>query len=805
MTDTSALGTSQAETTTIVRQASGELPTSITDALGRRTDIAYDPSGNVTTATRLAGTANAVTTTMTYEPVFNQVKTVTDPLSHTTTYDYYADGSLKTVTDPLSKVTTFTDNVAGQPLTVKDPTNKTTTFEYAFGDQTAAIDPLGAKTKRYVDAAGRVASVVDPMANLTKTDFDALNRPTKVTDPLAGLTQFTYDPNGNILTLSDPRNGVTTYTYDSMDRVATRKDPLLKTESYIYDGNGNLTKVTDRLGLVTTYQYDPLNRKTFAGFKTQGTSPNFTYESTIGYTYDAGNRTRTAVDSLAGTVALGYDDLDRLTSDSSPQGTTSYGYDNAGRQTSMTLTGQPQVTYLYDNADRLTLITQGAASVASTYDDAGRLLTSTLPNGFVGTYTYDDDSHIKTLTYTTGSTTIGDLSYTYDASGHRTTAGGSLARVSLPTAVSTTTYNADNQLTKWASTATQPTYDLNGNMLADGTYTYTWNARHQLTQVKQGTTVTAAYGYDALGRRISKTLSGTTTGFAYQGGNFIQEKNGSGTPTANLLAGGTDQTFSRTDSAGARYFLTDALGSSVGLVDGAGTTQTSYTYEPYGKTTVTGSSNGNAQQFTGRENDGPLYYYRARYYNPTFGRFISEDTAGQAGSGPNLYVYADDDPVIWRDPTGKITAGLCFSAAGVLGFFGAVGEVCLVGSSAGELGVTVSGGGGGAVGAGVSGTIGFQGSTADRIDDLGGPFVYAGARAGFAGSGSVNGFQGRGTTNSLVTGGEVAVGVGEGASWMLGFTATKVFHIDPVGFFSHFNPLNIFGDDQGILGRRKSV
>ncbi len=126
----------------------------------------------------------------------------------------------------------------------------------------------------------------------------------------------------------------------------------------------------------------------------------------------------------------------------------------------MTLTGQPQITYGYDNADRMTSITQGAASVGSTYDDAGRPLTSTLPNGVVGTYTYDDDSHVKAITYTTGSTTVGDLSYTYDASGHRTTAGGSLARVSLPTAVSTTTYNADNQLTKWASAATQPTYDL---------------------------------------------------------------------------------------------------------------------------------------------------------------------------------------------------------------------------------------------------------------------------------------------------------------------------------------------------------
>jgi YD repeat-containing protein len=443
------------------------------------------------------------------------------------------------VTDGRGKVTTFTNNVAGQPLTVTDPTNKTTTFEYSYGDATATIDPLGAKTRRFVDAAGRVRGVADPFANLVRTDYDLLNRPTKITDPLAGLTQFTYDANGNVLTLSDARSGVTTYTYDAMDRVATRKDPLLKTESYVYDANGDLTKVTDRLGLVTTYQYDGLNRQTFAGFKTQGTAPNFTYESTISYTYDAGNRLRTAVDSGAGTITLGYDDLDRRTSESSPQGSTSVGFDTAGRRISMTLTGQPQVTYGYDNADRLTSITQGTAVVGFTYDDAGRMLTSTLPNSLVGTYTYDAASHVTGISYAQGQTTVGALTYTYDAAGHRVTAGGSLARVTLPTAVSTTTYNADNQLTKWNSNQTKPTYDANGNMLTDGTYTYVWNARDQLIQLKQGTTVVGTFGYDALGRRISKTVTGTATGFVFDGGNFVQEKNGSGTPTANLLTGGT--------------------------------------------------------------------------------------------------------------------------------------------------------------------------------------------------------------------------------------------------------------------------
>ncbi|HEV8545517.1 MAG TPA: IPT/TIG domain-containing protein, partial [Candidatus Limnocylindrales bacterium] len=227
LTDTRAFGTAQAETTTYVRQASGSLPTSVTDALGRRTDFAYDGAGNTTSITRLAGTTNAATTLTTYDPAFNQVRTITDPLNRTTTFEYNGLGQLIRVIDPRQKVTAYTYNPAGQGLTLEDATGKITSSVYTFGDLTATIDPLGNRANRFVDAAGRVAAVTDAIGNRARTDYDVLNRPTAITDPLAGKTQFTYDANGNPLTITDPRNGVTTYTYDSMDRVATAKDALL--------------------------------------------------------------------------------------------------------------------------------------------------------------------------------------------------------------------------------------------------------------------------------------------------------------------------------------------------------------------------------------------------------------------------------------------------------------------------------------------------------------------------------------------------------------------------------------------------
>jgi RHS repeat-associated protein len=185
---------------------------------------------------------------------------------------------------------------------------------------------------------------------------------------------------------------------------------------------------------------------------------------------------------------------------------------------------------------------------------------------------------------------------------------------------------------------------LNGNMTYDGATTYTWDARNRL-----GAFGSTTFAYDSTGRR---TRNATGTAFLYDGISAVQELSGS-TVTANLLTGGLDEVFTRTDSASTRNFLSDALGSTLALTDSTGTVQTQYAYEPFGKTTATGSASSSTFQYTGRENDGTgLYYYRARYYNPTLGRFISEDPTGLAGDGPDFYVYASDSPATWVDPSG---------------------------------------------------------------------------------------------------------------------------------------------------------
>ena len=223
---------------------------------------------------------------------------------------------------------------------------------------------------------------------------------------------------------------------------------------------------------------------------------------------------------------------------------------------------------------------------------------------------------------------------------------------SLPDSLTSATSNAANRMLTFGSASLS--YDFNGNLTSDGTDTFVWNARNQLTSMS-GPGLTASFVYDPFGRRVKKTVNGVARDFLYDGVNPIQELSGASIVASHLTGLGIDEYFSRTDSAGTRTFLTDALGATVALTDNTGTVQTEYTYEPFGETTATGAASTNPFQFTGRENDGTtgLYYYRARYYHPVLQRFISEDPIGFAGEDVNLYAYVGNDPVNAIDPDGR--------------------------------------------------------------------------------------------------------------------------------------------------------
>jgi RHS repeat-associated protein len=639
LTDTYALGTPIQQTYTYQREAVTNFLLNVTDPLNRTTAAAYNTLGKVTSITDLPGTPEAVSTTITYEPVFNQIATVTDPLNHTMSFAYDSVGMLTSITDALDHETTFTFNSAGQLLTYTDPLDRSVQYGYDSGDLVSITDQANRTMTRYVDAAGRVTQVTNPSGEVFRLEFNAMNQRTRAIDPLQGVTATEYDPNHNLLSVTDARNSVTSYTYNSMDLVATRRDPLLHDDTYQYDLNGNLTQITDRKSQITQLTYDALNRLT---------QTTYADTSTTTYTYDAGNRVTQIVDSLSGTISYGYDDLDRLTSKTTPQGSVAYTYDAAGRRTTMTVAGQPPVNYTYDNDNRLTQITQGSQSVTIGYDDIGRRTSLTLPNGIVTEYGYDIVSNLTSITHKQGGNTIGDLTYEYDANGRRTRVGGSLARSITPQPLSTATYNAANQQLSFGSQTL--TYDLNGNLTSDGQNTYSWDARNRLSSIT-GAGANASFQYDSARRRTSKTIDSTTTSLLYDGPNVIQEQS---VPlgSVNLLNGGIDEIFVRTESGGTLIPLTDALGNILALTNGSGTTETEYTYAAFGEAATTGNPSTNANQYTGRENDGTsLQYNRARYYSSVLQRFISEDPIGMAG-GINLYAYVENDPINLTDPSG---------------------------------------------------------------------------------------------------------------------------------------------------------
>lgn len=259
------------------------------------------------------------------------------------------------------------------------------------------------------------------------------------------------------------------------------------------------------------------------------------------------------------------------------------------------------------------------------------------------------------------------------------------------------------------------------------------------------------------------------------GVNPVQESSGV-TLLANILPGlGIDEFFTRTDvGAGVTSnLITDALGSVLALADSAGVVQSENTYEPFGRTTVTGASNTNPFQYTGRENDGTgLYHYRARYYHPQLQRFTSEDPIEFAGRDINLYAYVLNNPTNLSDPHGLIGYGGAYGLGAGLGALGGAlgarkdplwGGIVggLTGAALSPLIPAVPPG---LLGAGIGAYFGaVQGATAAVAGGATSPSAVLGGALTGAVGGGIGGFIGGGIGAAIGTG----VGIGLGAG--LGF------------------------------------
>ena len=656
----------------------------VTDPKGHTLTNTYDAAGNLTQTTDAKGAK----TVFTHDDRGNLL-TVTDPRNKTITYAYDAAGNLLSVTDQNNKVTTFTWDANGNPLTETSPAGKTTTYEYDARNRLVAVtDPLGYVTRLTYDALGNMLTITDANGRTTTYSYNHNGRVQTVKDALGNVTAITYSGScgscgqggdDNLLSVTDANGNITRYEYDPRGWLVKEIDPIGRITTYSYNPDGTIAERTDANGRTTTYSYDAAKRLLSRTYH-DGTRDTFTYDPAgnlltaangqIGYTmsYDVNNRLTAVRDNKGRTIKYTLNANGYRTKMTAPDGRiTTYGYDAKNRLTKLVDNGATY-TFAYNALDARTRITNANGTYTTFGYDAGRRLTKlatytsaaaildsithaydktvnrtkkTEPSG-ITRYSYDP---VYRLTKTVLGTATREQ-YGYDAAGNRLTG---------PQAGTAHTIGPGNQLTS-TSTALF-TYDNNGNIITktEGgtTFTFGYDGENRLVTAENGTT-TAGYAYDPFGRRIAKTVNGVTTNYLYDGANILYEYDGSNNITARYTHTTAVDDPLAVEIDGAVYtYHKDTLGSVRTITDNAQTPVATYSYDSFGNMTRTGTLN-QPYTYTGREWDPEtgLYYYRARYYDPTIGRFISRDPISFAGGDVNLYGYVQNNPVNKKDPFG---------------------------------------------------------------------------------------------------------------------------------------------------------
>ena len=364
----------------------------------------------------------------------------------------------------------------------------------------------------------------------------------------------------------------------------------------------------------------------------------------------------------AGTVNYGYNGLGQLATVTLGSATTTFTYDPVGFLTQKNLPNGVTMTYTPNVRDQLTNVTSRNSSntvlqsFAYTLDNAGnRTRVTELGNSYI-TWGYDNLYRLKAEKRFNSSNVITwQAAFTYDGAGNRNS-------MTVNTSTTNYTFNALDQLTN----AGAVTYNYNGRgdmtKITNGSNitNYTYDAADQLTNVT-ATGVNATYVYNADGNRVKQTLGSTVTNYLWDEasvyGDVVYEYNGTGGALASYVLGGTGL-ISQTRGTTTNYFLQDGQGSTRGLTSTGGTVTDTYSYTAFGDLYVSSGTTVNPYRYTGQQFDSltGLYSLRARYYNPTMGRFLSQDTYPVNVNNPielNHYVYAANSPINLNDPTGN--------------------------------------------------------------------------------------------------------------------------------------------------------
>ena len=359
-------------------------------------------------------------------------------------------------------------------------------------------------------------------------------------------------------------------------------------------------------------------------------------------------------------------------------------YDIAGQVTGLNLGNGVVETYGYD-AQRLQLTSQtatkssatllsltygyqasgGQNGAGSTAGNSGQLISiSGSINGQSesAAYTYDNLYRLLTSNQTTNGTTA-QRRFAYDRWGNRTSVydaisgGTQIQSVSLQQSGGAPT----NRLTSVTNggTATNYTYDNNGNVTNDGVHSYQYDAENRLVSVDSGTT--AQYGYDQHNRRVKKAIGSAVTHYVWEQENVIAEHNGStGSVIVNYVYS-NQRLVNKIEGGVTTYYLGDRLSTRLTL-DASGNVTGRQAHLPFGEELGT-SGTQEKHKFTTYERDGEsgTEYAVNRQYSSATGRFLRVDPKAGTIDRPqtlNRYAYVWNDPINLRDTLG-LNAQIC--------------------------------------------------------------------------------------------------------------------------------------------------
>jgi RHS repeat-associated protein len=639
-------------------------------------------------------------TAVTYDAQGNQLS-VRDPNNVGADMIYDSLGRNTQRTDTFGDVTKTEYDLAGNAVKQIDAKNKNTLITYdSRGRRRLTTDRISAPTTYTYTALGQLASL-----------SDAENQPTSYTYDARGLKQTeTYPDHTGGSTVGQTGYGIVTFVYDNAGRVLRKQDQLGDTTTYNYDLVGRMTKRDYRTaanspsGTIAdsdTFTFDRAGRML--------TAVNGRYTNTVGYTFDPIGRKASESLTISGqtyTVGIAYNNRNELIKYTYPDGSIAdRSYYPIGALNELKLDGSVLSTRSYDAGRRQTTDVLGnGITETRTYRNDNLLSAINYSNTSLGNmaYTWDANKNKTSESITGvmsgyGFTAAGT---TYDNEDRLT--GFSRAATSGPALLSQS-WNLTS-VGDWTSVTTNgtaqsrthgPTHelltaggqnvatDVKGNITTlpvnlrpAGSTTamnLNWDSDNKLrsADIDANGTADVNFQYDALGRRVARSGTGGSVVYVQMDQQTIADYPVGGaatTPTFRYVyASYIDEPVVRkTAGTGGTlvYFHRNHQYSITAVTTSAGTIAERYAYSAYGHPTILDASGTVLQtsnfslrySFTGREWDATLglYHFRARWMNPSAGRFLTRDPIGYEGSPSNFYVYCISSPLFFTDSSGLI-------------------------------------------------------------------------------------------------------------------------------------------------------